>query len=253
MLANEARAHVMAARHHRLTAARLPRCSEYTRPRGLACIPLLTSCRLRCLPVTLRLAHVQAVTYDASEEAGCAAGCINNTRAAIAQIFRLSQALAGRQTLQQALRLCDELPSGSADDVAYWVQVTIAVSPAYNLLAIERCAPCALRDHHICLRNAQPCQSNTAGSVLLAVSHGWKHIHACMLACIYMLRLLACACPMNDLVPQGAFDSFAMGNYPFPTYYIGGSAEHPLPAFPMREACSHLGGSFETDQDLLQV
>ena len=47
---------------------------------------------------------------------------------------------------------------------------------------------------------------------------------------------------------QGAFDSFAMGNYPFPTYYIGGSAEHPLPAFPMRAACAHLGGSFDTDK-----
>ena len=52
---------------------------------------------------------------------------------------------------------------------------------------------------------------------------------------------------------QGAFDSFAMGNYPYPTYYIGGSAEHPLPAFPMRTACSHLGGSYQSDQELMQV
>ena len=38
-----------------------------------------------------------------------------------------------------------------------------------------------------------------------------------------------------------------------PTFYIGGSASHPLPAFPMRAACSHLRGSFETDGELLQV
>ena len=54
-------------------------------------------------------------------------------------------------------------------------------------------------------------------------------------------------------MPQGAFDSFAMGNYPFPTYYIGGSAEHPLPAFPMRTACLNLGGSLDTGPELLQV
>ena len=77
----------------------------------------------------LPFARVQAVTYDASEEAGCAAGCVNNTRAAISQIFRLSQTLGGRRTLQQALRLCDELPPDSAQDVAYWVQVTSAAMP----------------------------------------------------------------------------------------------------------------------------
>lgn len=63
----------------------------------------------------------------------------------------------------------------------------------------------------------------------------------------------SCASQSKDHVPQGAFDSFAMGNYPFPTYYIGGSAERPLPAFPMRKACSHLGGNFDTDQALLQA
>ena len=37
--------------------------------------------------------------------------------------------------------------------------------------------------------------------------------------------------------PQGAFDAFAMGNYPYPSDYIAGSQEHPLPAYPMRAAC----------------
>ena len=44
-----------------------------------------------------------------------------------------------------------------------------------------------------------------------------------------------------------------MGNYPMPTFYIGGTASHPLPAFPMRAACSHLDGSAKTDGELLQV
>lgn len=51
---------------------------------------------------------------------------------------------------------------------------------------------------------------------------------------------------------QGAFDSFAMGNYPYPSAYISGTPE-PLPAWPMRAACSHLGGTFNHDTQLLQV
>ncbi len=38
-------------------------------------------------------------------------------------------------------------------------------------------------------------------------------------------------------VPQGAFDALAMGNYPFPSSYMGGTPQHPLPAWPMRVAC----------------
>lgn len=39
---------------------------------------------------------------------------------------------------------------------------------------------------------------------------------------------------------QGAFDAFAMGNYPYPSSYMGGSLDHRLPAWPMREACRHM-------------
>ncbi|GBG00380.1 lysosomal Pro-X carboxypeptidase [Raphidocelis subcapitata] len=39
---------------------------------------------------------------------------------------------------------------------------------------------------------------------------------------------------------QGAFDAFGMGAYPFPSSYMGGTPEHPLPAWPMRAACAHL-------------
>ena len=66
---------------------------------------------------------VQVVTYDASEAAGAASGCVNNTRTALAQIFRMSETADGRQQLRKALRLCDELPPGCAEAVAYWVQV----------------------------------------------------------------------------------------------------------------------------------
>ena len=52
---------------------------------------------------------------------------------------------------------------------------------------------------------------------------------------------------------QGAWDSYAMGNYPWPSSYIGGSAEHPLPAWPMRAACSHLAAEEPSDDALLEV
>lgn len=39
---------------------------------------------------------------------------------------------------------------------------------------------------------------------------------------------------------QAAFDALAMGNYPYPTYYIAGTPQRPAPAWPMRKACSYL-------------
>ena len=36
---------------------------------------------------------------------------------------------------------------------------------------------------------------------------------------------------------QGAFDAFAMGNFPFPTDYMTGEGQGELPAWPMRAAC----------------
>lgn len=36
---------------------------------------------------------------------------------------------------------------------------------------------------------------------------------------------------------QGAFDAYAMGNYPFASDYMTGAPGHNLPAWPMREAC----------------
>ncbi|EFJ51337.1 hypothetical protein VOLCADRAFT_41600, partial [Volvox carteri f. nagariensis] len=41
---------------------------------------------------------------------------------------------------------------------------------------------------------------------------------------------------------QGAFDAFAMGNYPYPSSYISDDPAHPLPAWPMRAACTRLAG-----------
>jgi len=39
---------------------------------------------------------------------------------------------------------------------------------------------------------------------------------------------------------RDAFDEIAMGNYPWPSTYIAGSVQHPMPAWPMKQACSHL-------------
>lgn len=44
-----------------------------------------------------------------------------------------------------------------------------------------------------------------------------------------------------------------MGNYPYRSSYIAGSAEAPLPAWPMREACCHLAGKLKSDAKLLKV
>ena len=52
---------------------------------------------------------------------------------------------------------------------------------------------------------------------------------------------------------QGAFDSFAMGNYPYESSYIAGTEQHPLPAWPMRAACSHLAVPSPPPKDLLKV
>ena len=46
---------------------------------------------------------------------------------------------------------------------------------------------------------------------------------------------------------QGAFDSFAMGNYPYPSSYMGGA----LPAWPMRAACERLASPRLSSTQLL--
>lgn len=51
------------------------------------------------------------------------------------------------------------------------------------------------------------------------------------------------------MVEQGAFDSFAMGNYPYPSTYMGGA----LPAWPMRAACECLAHDKPSQEDLMQV
>ncbi len=52
---------------------------------------------------------------------------------------------------------------------------------------------------------------------------------------------------------QGAFDAFAMGNYPYASHYIGGSVEHPLPAWPMRAACAFMAEPRLSEDALLQA
>ncbi|GLI61179.1 hypothetical protein VaNZ11_003469 [Volvox africanus] len=52
---------------------------------------------------------------------------------------------------------------------------------------------------------------------------------------------------------QGAFDAFAMGNYPYPSSYISGDPEYPLPAWPMRAACNHLASNRLEPSDLVEA
>ncbi|KAK9812902.1 hypothetical protein WJX72_005519 [[Myrmecia] bisecta] len=52
---------------------------------------------------------------------------------------------------------------------------------------------------------------------------------------------------------QGAFDAYAMGNYPYPSSYMGGTADHPLPAWPMRVACQHLSQADMQDDGLFEA
>jgi hypothetical protein len=57
---------------------------------------------------------------------------------------------------------------------------------------------------------------------------------------------LACACCWYMVVvgvssaPQGAFDAYAMGNFPFATDYMTGEGQGELPAWPMRAACERM-------------
>lgn len=39
---------------------------------------------------------------------------------------------------------------------------------------------------------------------------------------------------------QGAFDAFAMGNFPFASDYMSGEGQGELPAWPMRAACERM-------------
>lgn len=50
---------------------------------------------------------------------------------------------------------------------------------------------------------------------------------------------------------QAAFDSMAMGNYPFPSSYISGAPGFPAPAWPMRVACQAIGTAASTRRGLL--
>lgn len=51
---------------------------------------------------------------------------------------------------------------------------------------------------------------------------------------------------------QAAFDSMAMGNYPFSTYYISGTPNHPAPAWPMRVACEFMATNGSSPLERLQ-
>lgn len=54
-------------------------------------------------------------------------------------------------------------------------------------------------------------------------------------------------------VRQGAFDAYAMGNYPYATSYISGDPDHPLPPWPMRAACNRMAGTRMKASTLIEV
>ena len=47
---------------------------------------------------------------------------------------------------------------------------------------------------------------------------------------------------------RDAFDTMSMGNYPFPSNYIAGTAQKPMPAFPVKIACDYLSNASDGKQ-----
>lgn len=121
------------------------------------------------------LSFAKGVTYDATPEAGSAAACVPNARAAWRTLVDLGRSQAGRDKVAAAVRLCDDQVLDSTDKVT------------------------ALRE--------------------------WM---------------------------SSAWDSMAMGNYPYPSSYIlnGGGL---LPTFPVRVACSYLAEPSLKGTELLEA
>lgn len=166
---------------------------------------------------------MQVVTQDA-ELAN--RNCPENVRKSFSVLFQLGKDKAGRDELREHLHLCSA-PKDAAQvsDVAYWIQVSGELHETVHA-----------------------CTSSQVAVVACAVV-------ACLSTDSYLgmpSRLDAARSFIQD-DSQGAFDAFAMGNYPYETYYIGGSEAHPLPAWPMRAACSHLSEPGLADSSLLQA
>ena len=74
------------------------------------------------------LAHV--VTYDASPAAGAAPGCIQNTWTFFQSLMASRDDRAWWGVVSEAFNTCEPLTSsGQVEDLAYWVQVMLAVLP----------------------------------------------------------------------------------------------------------------------------
>jgi hypothetical protein len=173
------------------------------------------------------------VTRDATPAAGASAHCARNVRAGFAALFSLGARAAGRAAIRERLRLCAE-PADAADvqSVGYWLQVPPAVlSRAAHSAKTYKCG---FGGPGLCGRWWQSCRARKAHAAVL-----------CELARLGDGRHRASA--------QGAFDAFAMGNYPYASHYIGGSVEHPLPAWPMRAACAFMAEPRLSEDALLQA
>jgi hypothetical protein len=166
------------------------------------------------------------VTYDASPEAGAAEHCRSNTRKFFELLLGSKEDEGLWDEVTDVFKLC-KAPQSAQDveNVAYWVQVHIICND-YNMAS-----------DHISLASILRCQGmHYSIRAYAQMRHTVQDI---------VLWRPSKRCPID----QGAYDAFAMGNYPYPSSYMGGA----LPAWPMRAACQHLSEEDMSWGSLLKV
>jgi lysosomal Pro-X carboxypeptidase len=124
-----------------------------------------------------------------------------------------------------------------------------AISASAPLLAFAGEAPAwpSQSYYRVVTESAQyysaACADNIRAAFPLLDSEGSSEAGRARLQAYFSLCTLpmnASAVEMLKYYVRDAFDELAMGNYPFASSYIGGTAEHPLPAYPLRQACGFL-------------
>lgn len=69
----------------------------------------------------------QVVTQDASSEAGAAPKCRSNVQRTFEAIFAMGKSQNGLDQLSEAFATCHKLQKGQSKDLAYWIQVQLAL------------------------------------------------------------------------------------------------------------------------------
>ncbi|CAK0782805.1 hypothetical protein CVIRNUC_006000 [Coccomyxa viridis] len=115
---------------------------------------------------------------------------------------------------------------------AFWEVVTYDASPAAGA------APACIQNTWTFFQSVMASREDAAWRAMVSDAFG-------------TCRPLQGSAEVEDLAywVQGAFDSFAMGNYPYPSSYMGGA----LPAWPMRAACERLASPRLSSYQLLQA